>query len=522
MKVPQGVKRCKCRDEAGRELGAKCPRLRRKDGSWNPGHGTWQAVSYLPAVKGQQRARLRAGGFATQAELARWFTAAHALLDVPEEGPQGHGARLQILALVQESRDDGSPLPALEDIRRRYSTGAAFAPGETGAYLLGWLDEHSGAGHWTATTIRSYRRAVERLFLPAFGEVPLDRLATRHITAMFEDVDRESARIIAARLSADPAVRKSAAGKRPAGTATKRRILAVISSALGDATTPEKRLLTVNVAAGISFGRRQKGRASSRVQPRLWTAEREAAWRDDFGRRADGLRPRGRFEEWRRATAKPGPVMVWRPEQLGAFLDAASSHRMYPLLCVFAYLAFRRSEGCGLRWTDTDLSNPDACRLLVGESTMVQMGKDVIEQDEAKTGESRSWVTVPPEVAVPMLAWRMQQDEERRTWGDSWTGTGHCFTWQDGKPYDPEQVSGAFERVAFDAGLPPVTLRDVRHCVPTYALSAGKDIKVVSEMMRHSSVKITGDVYALVLPDLAAEVAAAVAAVIPRKGVRNS
>lgn len=522
MKVPQGVKRCKCRQD-GRELGAKCPRLKRKDGSWNPNHGTWQGVSYLPAVKGQQRARLRAGGFAAQADLARWFTAAHALLDVPEAGPQGHKARLEILSLVQESRDDGSPLPALEDIRRRYSMGAAFAPGEAGAYLLGWLDEHESAGHWTATTIRSYRRAVERLFLPAFGTVPLDRLATRHITGMFEEVDRESARITAARLSPDPAVRKSVAGKRPAGQATKRRILAVISSALGDATTPEKRLLTVNVAAGISFGRSQKGRASSRVQPRLWTAEREAAWRDDFERRAGGLRPRGRFEEWRRATGKPGPVMVWRPEQLGAFLDAASSHRMYPLLCVFAYLAFRRSEGCGLKWRETDLAGgADAARLLVGESTMVQMGREVIEQDEAKTGESKSWVTVPAEVSVPMLAWRMQQDEERLRWGADWTATGHCFTWEGGKPYDPEQVSGAFERIAFGAALPPVTLRDVRHCVPTYALSAGKDIKVISEMMRHSSVKITGDVYALVLPDLAAEVAGAVAAMIPRKAVRNS
>lgn len=523
MKVPQGVKRCKCRDGSGRELGAKCPKLKRRDGSWNPKHGTWQAVSYLPAVKGQQRARLRAGGFANQVDLTAWFTSAHALLAVPLAGPAGHGDRLKILALVQKSRDEGSPLPALEDIRRRYSTGAAFAPGETGAYLLGWLEEHEAAGHWTKTTARSYRRAVERLFLPAFGVVPLDQLSTRHILDMFTEVDRESARIAAARLSPDPAVRKSVAGKRPAGPSTKTRVLAVISSALGDATRPEKRLLTVNVAEGMSFGRRQKGRASGRVQPKLWTAEREAAWRRDFERRASGLGPRERFEEWRRATAKPGPVMVWRQAQLGHFLDCAASHRMYPLFCVFAYLAFRRSEGCGLKWTETDFtaSGEESGKLLVGESTLVQLGKEVIEQDEAKTGESKDWVTVPPEVTVPMMAWRMQQDEERRGWGSAWTDTGHCFTWQDGGPYDPEQVSGAFERIAYGAGLPPVTLRDVRHCVPTYALAADQDIKVVSSMMRHSSVKVTADVYALVLPDLAAAVAGAVAATIPRKAIRN-
>jgi Phage integrase family len=516
VKVPQGVKRCKCRDGDGRELGARCPKLKRKDGSWNPGHGTWQAVSYLPAVKGQERARLRAGGFATQADLARWFTDAHALLEVPEEGPAGHAARTEILALIQQSRDDGSPLPALEDIRRRHATGAAYAPGETGAYLLAWLAGHEGAGHWTATTARSYRRAVERLFLPAFGTVPLDKLSSKHILDMFAGIDRESARIAAARLSPDPETRKSVAGMRPAGPSTKRRILAVIRSALGDAVSPEERLLTVNVADGVSFGRRQKGRGASRMQPRLWTPEREAAWREDFGRRSRGLGPRGQFEAWRAAPFKPGPVMVWRQEQAGRFLDAAASHRMYPLFCVLAYLALRRSEGCGLKWTETDLAGEEP-RLLVGESTLVQIGAEVIEQDEAKTQESKDWVTVPPEVSVPVLAWRMQQDEERRAWGSAWTDTGHCFTWESGEPYDPEQVSGAFERIAFGAGLPPVTLRDIRHCLPTYALADGADIKVVSSMMRHSSVKITADIYALVLPDLAAAVSRSVAGTIPRR-----
>ena len=37
----KGYKRCKCRDEAGRETGAGCLSLRRSDGSWNPSHGTW-------------------------------------------------------------------------------------------------------------------------------------------------------------------------------------------------------------------------------------------------------------------------------------------------------------------------------------------------------------------------------------------------------------------------------------------------------------------------------------------------
>lgn len=523
MKVPDGYKRCKCRGEDGRELGAGCPRLRRSNGSWNPSHGTWYGKTIIPVPRGEKRADLRAGGFATQEDMREWFTGALALLRIPEAGPGGHAARMEILALIHRSRTEKSALPAAQDIRRRHAAGAAFQPGETGAYLLSWLDEHEKAGHWTKTTARSYRSRVESLFLPALGKVPLDKLSSKHILAMFAEIDRESARIAAARKSPDPEVRRAVAGKRPAGISTKRRILAVLSSALGDACTPESRLLEVNVAAGISFGRRQRGRKSNRVQPKLWTPEREAAWRRDYGQRCKGLGPRGKFEAWRAAPFKPGPVMVWRQEQIGHFLDAASSHRMYPLFCVLVYLAHRRSEACGLKWTETEMQEGGDARLLVGENTLVQLGREVIEQDEAKTEESKAWMTVPEEVSVPLRAWRMQQEEERLAWGRDWRDTGYCFTWENGEPYDPEQVSGAWERIAFGAGLPPVTLRDARHFVPTLALAAGKDIKVVSEMMRHSSVKITGDVYALVLPDLAASVAKSVAALIPRKrAVQNS
>jgi Arm DNA-binding domain len=67
-------KRCGCRGEDGKQLGARCPRLRRRDGTWNPRHGAWTfAVSY--AGRNGQRTQVVRGGFASedeaQAELDR-------------------------------------------------------------------------------------------------------------------------------------------------------------------------------------------------------------------------------------------------------------------------------------------------------------------------------------------------------------------------------------------------------------------------------------------------------------------
>lgn len=516
MKVPDGYKRCKCRDDDGRELGAQCPRLKRRTGTWSASHGTWYGQADLPVPDGQPRARLRAGGFASQDGMRAWFTAAIRLLEIPEAGPHGHAARLEILALVNAAREAKADLPVYDDLRRRYAEGVAFKPGEAGAFLLGWLDGHEAAGHWSKSTALENRRIVKGRLIPALGHIDLDRLRAKHVYDMFDAIDAESARVTAAKASPDPGVRKSVAGKRPTGVARKQRILAVLRSALADACSQEDRLVTVNVAAGVRFGRQRKGTGGSqRTKPRLWTAEREKAWRAAWERRSDGLDKGGRYREWLRTSARPGPVMVWRPEHLGRFLDQARAegHRMYPLFCLYAYCALRRSEGLGLRWEETDL---DSGSVMAGVVTVVQVGWEVEEQQGAKTGESEDWAHVPAEVAGPLRSHRRAQSAERLAWGPAWTDTGYCFTHEDGTLYHPNEVSDQFERVAFRAGLPPVTLRDVRHCAPTFALRSGTDIKLISAMMRHASVKTTADLYAIVLPELSAEVSDAVAAAIPR------
>jgi Arm DNA-binding domain len=60
-------KRCGCLGKDGRQLGARCPKLRRKDGTWNPRHGTWYFQISHPGRDGK-RVQIVRGGFATEAE----------------------------------------------------------------------------------------------------------------------------------------------------------------------------------------------------------------------------------------------------------------------------------------------------------------------------------------------------------------------------------------------------------------------------------------------------------------------
>jgi integrase len=64
-----------------------------------------------------------------------------------------------------------------------------------------------------------------------------------------------------------------------------------------------------------------------------------------------------------------------------------------------------------------------------------------------------------------------------------------------GTPLDPDNVSHWFSRVCRRAGLGHWHLHELRHSGASLMLAQGTDLYVVSEVLGHSSVAITKDVY---------------------------
>jgi integrase len=67
------------------------------------------------------------------------------------------------------------------------------------------------------------------------------------------------------------------------------------------------------------------------------------------------------------------------------------------------------------------------------------------------------------------------------------------FTYADGRPIRPEYLTHRFGVLIRQLDLPPIRLHDLRHGAATLALASHSDLKVIQQMLGHSSIVTTAD-----------------------------
>ncbi|HEY7053539.1 MAG TPA: tyrosine-type recombinase/integrase [Mycobacterium sp.] len=171
-------------------------------------------------------------------------------------------------------------------------------------------------------------------------------------------------------------------------------------------------------------------------------------------------------------------------------LDAARGLRYYVAVLLMASTGLRRGEVSGLRWSDVDL---DKGELRVRHTLSRVDGELVLT--EPKTERSRRRVPLHAGVVAQLKAWRTQQLQERLAAGDQWTDTGVVFATEFGTMVDPRNLLRTVELAAAKAGIEDVGAHTMRHSAAIAWLESGVHIKAAADLLGHSSISITGDLY---------------------------
>lgn len=205
-----------------------------------------------------------------------------------------------------------------------------------------------------------------------------------------------------------------------------------------------------------------------------------------------------------RKVSAPRPTqttkVVPNREQVAEMVKEAPNERIRTFVVVLAYTGLRISEALSLRWRDW---NGDTLRVM-----------------DTKGGKPRA-VPVAPALAEQLKKWRKEQAAERLAspWWDSdhdwllstaigtkWDGSNARKQFRALVDGDPDNLEPGKRRPPVCAGATPHSLR---HATATILLEQGVPMKVVSELLGHSDLRTTSEVYSHVTARLLNEAAKA-------------
>ncbi len=90
---------------------------------------------------------------------------------------------------------------------------------------------------------------------------------------------------------------------------------------------------------------------------------------------------------------------------------------------------------------------------------------------------------------------------------EKWNERGIVFANKYGGFLRPDTVLDTFRKLLKDASLPSMRFHDLRHSAATILFVAGVNPKVIQELLGHSKISITLEVYSHVLPSMQQEAA---------------
>jgi integrase len=193
-------------------------------------------------------------------------------------------------------------------------------------------------------------------------------------------------------------------------------------------------------------------------------------------------------------------------EQIHRLLEAAQGHRLEALFVLALATGMRRGELLGLKWQDLDLEKGTLqVRRILTRIPSKLPGKG-FEETEPKTDKARRRIVLPPFATEALKQHRVRQKEAKLKAGPAWQEHDYVFCTSLGTHLNPtKDVLDVLKSLLKKAGLPHVRFHDLRHSSATMLLEMKVHPKVVQEILGHSQISMTMDIYSHVLPTMQEE-----------------
>lgn len=167
------------------------------------------------------------------------------------------------------------------------------------------------------------------------------------------------------------------------------------------------------------------------------------------------------------------------------------------MLRTIATFGLRIGETLGLKWKDIDF---EAKRIHVTRAVQWQKVAGRKERElvfvEVKTSRSRRALLMPDSLVTELKEHRRAQLERKMKLGANWHDEDLVFPASQGTKMDARNALRILHRAERAAGVDVKGLHKLRNSAATILLTQGVPLDVVSDILGHSSIRVTKDTYA--------------------------
>ena len=150
----------------------------------------------------------------------------------------------------------------------------------------------------------------------------------------------------------------------------------------------------------------------------------------------------------------------------------------------------RRSEICGLRWSDIDF---DTHTVKIQRSLKVVDG--VVDEGTTKTSKSKRTIVLS-EITIELLKkYQSWQNDVIISMGSKWVNEKRVFTNDIGKYMHPSTCGYIIRKLTKKYDLKPICFHGLRHTSASILIHKGINPKAVSDRLGHTTTNMTMEIY---------------------------
>lgn len=197
-------------------------------------------------------------------------------------------------------------------------------------------------------------------------------------------------------------------------------------------------------------------------------------------------------------------VEIFTVEEQQQFIRSLDNHRHRVLFILVFATGLRLGEVTALKWHDINFEKNELSVKRTFKRVTI-LGKtegnktEIIEQPP-KTEHSKRTIPIPSNVIIELKKHRKNQLAEKLKNKLIYVDNDLVFPNEIGEPTDPRNLDRSYARALKNAGISHKKFHALRHTYATRLFEADVPLKTVQELLGHSDISITANIYTHVMP----------------------